>query len=45
MIYDTNSTLFRSFLKVASGGGGGAHQKTRAGPGEKSSVNKPIMND
>lgn len=45
MIYDTNSALFRSFLKAASGSGGGAHQKTRAGPGEKSNVNKPVMND
>ena len=45
MIYQTDSNLFRSFLKTSAGGGGGAHQKTRAGPGEKSSVNKPIMND
>ena len=45
MIYQTDSNLFRSFLKTAAGGGSGAHQKTRAGPGEKSSVNKPVMND
>ena len=45
MIYETNSVLFRSFLKVTSGGGGGGTQKARAGPGEKSSVNKPVMND
>ena len=45
MIYPVDSNLFRSFLRSSSAGGAGGHQKTRAGPGEKSSVNKPIMND
>ena len=38
MIYPVDSNLFRSFLKSSSAGGAGGHQKTRAGPGEKSMV-------
>lgn len=45
MIYDVNSTLFRSFLRVSAAHGTGKEAKARAGPGEKKSDNKPVMND
>ena len=46
MIYETTSALFRSFLKNAGGDNKKAHEgKAKAGPGEKASANKPIMND
>lgn len=45
MIYDVNSTLFRSFLRVSAAHGTGKEGKARAGPGEKKSDNKPVMND
>ena len=46
MIYETTSALFRSFLKSSRAEAKHAHQgKQRAGPGEKASANKPIMDD
>ena len=45
MIYDVNSTLFRSFLRVFAAHGAGKQGKALAGPGEKKSDNKPVMND
>jgi hypothetical protein len=46
MIYDVNSSLFRSFLSSAGPGmhnaaGGGGQRK----PKDKASTNKPVMTD
>jgi hypothetical protein len=45
MIYETTSALFRSFLRSSGKSDFAGEGKRRAGPGEKASANKPIMDD
>jgi hypothetical protein len=46
MIYETTSTLFRSFLKSSRHDDKFSHEgKRKSGPGEKASANKPVMDD
>jgi len=46
MIYEPTSVLFRSFLKNQGEEKKKTHEgKQKAGPGEKASANKPVMQD